>query len=142
MNEKFFHYYRSVDTNNNLQAFGVYVKIFHDTHKGSLLSIDKFHIFITLGDKSYDNTIETLQLQTFPEKQGNEEVGNVAGLKLTNFKDYISASLVNHKDDISFMIDCMNPSTDDIVIPKGLRMNQPGELIIQRQEKLMLYLIK
>jgi hypothetical protein len=31
------------------------------------------------------------------------------------------------------MIDCINPSTDDIVIPKGLRMNhQPEELIIQK----------
>jgi hypothetical protein len=54
--------------------------------------------------------------------QGNVGVNNVTGL-----------SLVNHKDDISFMIDCMNPCTDGIVIPKGLRMNhQPSELIIQK----------
>jgi hypothetical protein len=54
-------------------------------------------------------------------------------LKLTNIKDEISASLINHKDDISFMIDCMNLCTDNIVIPKGLRINhQPTELIIQK----------
>jgi hypothetical protein len=63
--------------------------------------------------------------------QGNVEVSNVWGLKLTNIKDKTSASLVNHKDDISFMIDCINPCSDDVVIPKGLRMNhEQTELII------------
>jgi hypothetical protein len=57
----------------------------------------------------------------------------VIGLKLTNIKDETSASLVNHKDDISFMIDCMNLWSDDIVIQKGLRINhQAAELIIQK----------
>jgi hypothetical protein len=65
--------------------------------------------------------------------EGNLEISNVIGLKLTNIKDETSPSLVNHKVDISFKIDCMNPCTDDIVIPKGLRMNnQLAELIIQK----------
>jgi hypothetical protein len=60
----------------------------------------------------------------------------VLGIRLSNIKDDTSASLVNRKDDISFMIDCMNPSTDDIVILMGLRMNhQPAELIIQKPGK-------
>jgi hypothetical protein len=117
MNEKFFQYYRRMDADKILEGFGSYIQIYHNYHKGTLFFVDKFNNFISLGD----------QLM-----QGNVEVSNVRGLKLTNIKDDTSASLVNHKDDISFMIDCMNPSTD-IVIPKGLRMNhQPAELIIQK----------
>jgi hypothetical protein len=57
----------------------------------------------------------------------------VSGIRQSNIKDDTSASPVNHKDDISYMIDCMNFSADDIVIPYGLRMNhQPEELIIKK----------
>jgi hypothetical protein len=122
-----------LNTNDNLQAFGVFVQIYHNTHKGDLFSIDKFHNFITLGDQVYDDSAKTLQFETITLILGNVEVSNVTGLKLTNIKDEISTSLVNRKDDISFMIDCMNPFTYDIVIPKGLRMNYlPAELIIQK----------
>jgi hypothetical protein len=45
----------------------------------------------------------------------------------------INSVILSHKDDISFMIDYMNPSTDDIIIPKGVGINhQPEELIIQK----------
>jgi hypothetical protein len=76
-----------------------------------LYSIDKFYNFIALGEQLYDNATKTLQFEIFTEMQGNVEVSNVIGLKLTNIKDKTSTSLVNHKDDTSFMIDCMNPST-------------------------------
>jgi hypothetical protein len=52
-------------------------------------------------------------------------------MKLTNLKDNTSASLENHKDEISFILDYMNPCTDVIVIQKGLHINQQAELIIQ-----------
>jgi hypothetical protein len=65
--------------------------------------------------------------------EGSVEVNIVSGIRLSNIKDNTSASLVNHKDDIPFMIGSMNPSTDDIDIPKGLRMNhQLEELTIQK----------
>jgi hypothetical protein len=32
MNEKFFQYYRRENTDNNLQAFGVLVQIYHNSH--------------------------------------------------------------------------------------------------------------
>jgi hypothetical protein len=133
MNEKFFKYYRRTNVDKILEGFGVYIQIYHNTHNGTLFFIDKFHIFITFQNQLYDNSTETLQFETFIKMQGNVEVNKVTGLKLTNIKDETSPSLVNHKGDISFMIDCVNPCTDDIVIAKGLRMNhQPGELIIQK----------
>jgi hypothetical protein len=55
--------------------------------------------------------------------EGNVEGSNVIGLKLNNIKDDSSASLVYHKDYISFMIDCMNPCNDYIVILKGHCIN-------------------
>jgi hypothetical protein len=133
MKEKFFQYYRRLNTNDNLQAFGVFVQIYHNNNIRNLFSIDKFHNFITLGDQVYNNSTGTLQFETLLVMQGNVEVSNVTGLKLTNIKDETSTALVNNKDDISFMIDCMNACTDDIVIQKGLRMiHQPAELIIQK----------
>jgi hypothetical protein len=133
MNEKFFQYYRRLNPDDNLQAFGVFVKIYHNNHIGDLFSIDKFHNFITLGDQVYDNSTETLQFETITLIQRNVEVSNMTGLIVTNIKDDTRNSLVNHKDDISFVIDCINPCTDDIVILKGLPMNhQSEELIIQK----------
>jgi hypothetical protein len=133
MNEKFFQYYRRTNVDKILEGFGAYVQIYHNTHNGTLFFINKFSNFISLGDQVYDDSTEALQFKTFTEMQGNVEITNITGLKLSNIKDDTSASLENHKDDISFMMDCMNPCTDDIVIPKGLRMNhQPEELIIQK----------
>jgi hypothetical protein len=100
-----------MNTNYNLHAFGVFVQNYHNYHIGDLFSIDKFHNFITLGDKLYNDSTQTLQFETFTEMQGNVEISNVTGLKLTNIKDETCALPVNHKDDISFMINCMNPWT-------------------------------
>jgi hypothetical protein len=123
MNENFFQYYRRMNADKILEGFGGFVQIYHNTHNGTLFFIDKFSNFISLGNQIYDYSTDTLKFESFTLIQGNVEVSNVAGLKLTNIKDDTSTSLVNHKDDISFKIDCMNPCTDDIVIPKGLRMN-------------------
>jgi hypothetical protein len=132
MKEKFFQYYRRMDADKILEGFRGYVQIYHNTHIGTLFFIDKFSNFISLKNKVYNDSRNTLQFEMITLMEGNVEVNNVTGLKLTNIKDDTSASLVNHKNDISFMMDCMNPYIDDIVIPKGLRMNQPAELIIQK----------
>jgi hypothetical protein len=109
MNEKFFQYYRRLNTNDNLQAFGVFIQIYHNTYVGDLFSIDKFHNFITLRDQVYDDSTQTVQFETTTLVEGNIEVSNAGGLKLTNIKDETSATLVNHKDDISFMTDYISP---------------------------------
>jgi hypothetical protein len=85
-----------VSTVDNLQAFGDYVQIYHNTHIGVLFSINKFDNFITFGDQVYNNSTKTLQFETFKEIQGNVEVCNLIGLKITNIKDKTSALLVNH----------------------------------------------
>jgi hypothetical protein len=48
-NEKFFHYYRTVDYLNNLSSFGMKVQIYHDIYKGNLISIDKKKILYIFG---------------------------------------------------------------------------------------------
>jgi hypothetical protein len=136
MNEKFFQYYKRTNVDKFLERFGGYVQFYHNSHNGTLFFIDKFSNFISLGDQLYDDSTQTTQFETTTLVKGNFEVNNVSGIRLSNIKDDTSASLVNHKDDISFMIDSMNPSTDDIVIPKGLRMNhQSTELIIQNRRE-------
>jgi hypothetical protein len=101
MNEKFFPYCRRLNTDENLQAFGVFIQIYGNTHKGALFFIDKFHNFITLGNKVFNNSTETLQFETttlVELVEGNVEVNNVSGIRLSNIKDDTSPSLVNHKD--------------------------------------------
>jgi hypothetical protein len=64
MNEKFFQYYRRVDTDNNLQAFEVYVQIYHNTHIAALFSIDKKNNSIHLGYEKFEN-FPYLNFQTY-----------------------------------------------------------------------------
>jgi hypothetical protein len=134
MNGKFFEYLRRLNTDDNLEAFGVLVQIYDKEFTGKLFLINKQGNRIELRFDKYTSDGKKILFETETILQRYVEVNNYTEFKLRNKIENSYTIIVSHEKDVSFM-DYFGKFnlTQDIVISKGLRFNhQTDNLVIQK----------
>jgi hypothetical protein len=103
MNNKFFQYFTKLDSDDNMEAFGVLVQIYDKDFTGNLLKIVKQSNRIEFGSDTYTREWNKIEYETEIVLQGYTKISNYSGFKLTNKIENSYTIIIPHEKDISFM---------------------------------------